>query len=114
MQHHHNTTGNIPAEHLAEALDGFREGAEPGEYVRVEWPLRGGWVEIEAIERVTRPAVGGLYDVHVTATVRRVPTLGNLYSEGDRFTGWIRPGWGDAVSIWQAIDVTPENVDSIF
>lgn len=111
MQHHHNTTGTIPAEHLAEALDGFREAAEPDAYVRVEWPHRGGWVEIDAVERV-RVSITG--DVHVTATVTRTPALGNLYREGDRFTGWISPDRGDAVSFWQAIEVTPENVDGVF
>jgi hypothetical protein len=109
--HHHNTTGDIPAEHLADALAGVRDGAEPGDYVRIEWPHRGGWVEVEGLQRVQTSITG---DVHVTATVRRVPALGNLYREGDRFTGWISPGRGDAVSVWQAIPVDAANFDAIF
>ena len=48
----------------------------------------------------------------VTATVTRTPMLGNLYREGVQFTGWIEPGHD--LSIWQAIEVTPENVDTVF
>ena len=109
--HHHNMTGDIPAEHLADALAGARDGAEPGDYVRIEWPHRGGWVEIENVQRVQVSITG---DVHVTATVTRPPILGNLYSEGDRFTGWISPGRGDVVSLWQAIPVSADNFDTTF
>ena len=109
MQHHHNTTGNIPAIHRVEALDGFREAAEPDAYVRVEWQHRGGWVEFSDVVRVRQSITGAL---HVTATVTRTPMLGNLYREGVQFTGWIEPGHD--LSIWQAIEVTPENVDTVF
>ncbi len=109
--HHHNMTGDIPAEHLADALAGVRDGAEPGDYVRIEWPHTAGWVEIENVQRVRVSPAG---DVHVTATVRRLPTLGNLYGEGDRFAGWISPGRGDAVSLWQAIPVSADNFDAIY
>lgn len=109
--HHHNMTGDIPAEHLADALAGARDGAEPGDYVRIEWPHTAGWVEIENVERVRVSATG---DVHVTATVRRLPTLGNLYGHGDKFAGWISPGRGDAVSLWQAIPVSADNFHDIF
>ena len=63
-----NTTGNIPTEHRFDALYGFREAAEPGAYVRVEWPHRGGWVEFDNVERI-RLSVSGA--IHVTATVTR-------------------------------------------
>lgn len=106
-----NTTGAIPAEHLLEALDGLRESSEPGDFVRVEWPHRGGWVEFDSVERVQRSITG---DVHVTATVTAVPVLGNLYKVGDRFTGWISPGRGDEVSIWQTIEVNASNFESVF
>mgnify|MGYP003140293382 CR=1 FL=1 len=109
MKHHHNTTGNIPTEHRFDALDGFREAAEPDAYVRVEWPHRGGWVEFSDVERIRVSITGA---IHVTATVTRTPALGNLYREGDRFTGWIDTGHD--LSIWQAIEVTPENVDGVF
>lgn len=109
--HHHNMTGDIPAEHLADALAGVRDGAEPGDYVRIEWPHTAGWVEIEDVQRVRVSPAG---DVHVTATVRRLPTLGNLYGHGDRFTGWISPGRGDVVSLWQEIPVSADNFDAIY
>jgi len=109
--HHHNMTGDIPAEHLADALAGFRDGAEPGEYVRIEWPHTAGWVEIENVQRV-RVSITG--DVHVTATVRRLPKMGNLYGHGDTFAGWISPGRGDTVSLWQEIPVSAANFDAIY
>ena len=107
MQHHHNTTGNVPNEHRFDALDGFREAAEPGAYVRVEWST--GWTEYSAVERIRVSITGAIY---VTAIVRRTPTLGIWPAEGERVSGWIEPGYD--VSIWQAIEVTPENVDSVF
>ena len=104
-----NTTGNIPTEHRFDALYGFREAAEPGAYVRVEWPHRGGWVEFDNVERI-RLSVSGA--IHVTATVTRTPILGNLYREGDRFTGWVDTGHD--LSFWQAIEVNASNFESVF
>lgn len=106
-----NTTGAIPEQHLFDALFGLWDDGDPSYSVRVEWPHRGGWVQFDSIERVRLSITG---DIHVTATVTAVPTLGNLYKVGDRFTGWISPGRGDEVSIWQTIEVNASNFESVF
>lgn len=109
-----NTTGDIPAEHVYEALDGLRQSSELGDFVRVEWPHRGGWVEFGSIEKLNGSPVGGLNTVLVKATVTAVPVLGNLYKVGDKFTGWIDLDRGDKVSIWQTIEVNASNFESVF
>ena len=105
--HHHNMTGNIPAAHRFDALDGFRESAEPGEYVRVEWGS--GWAEYSAVERIRVSITGAIY---ITATVRRTPALGIYAAPGERVSGWVEPGYD--VSIWQEIPVSADNFDTIF
>ena len=62
-----NTTGAIPAEHVFEALDGLRESSEPGDFVRVEWPHRGGWIEFGSIEALNGSPVGGINTILVKA-----------------------------------------------
>ena len=107
-----NTTGDIPSEHVFEALDGLRESSELGDFVRVEWPHRGGWVQFDSIERIQVHEITGA--IHVTARVHDAPLFGNLYGPGDRFTGWIDLDRGDKVSIWQTFEVNASNFESVF
>ncbi len=98
-----NTTGDIPSEHVFEALDGLRESSELGDFVRVEWPPRGGWVQFDSIDRIHVHEITGA--IHGTARVQEAGLFGNMCGAGDRFTGWIELDRGDEVGIWQTVEV---------
>lgn len=99
-----NTTGRISHGAVRQALQGFEEGAEPGEFVRVDLIAPWGTVELDNLRVNAWSATSG--DVYVRATFASGP------NQGGPFSGWIRQG--DRVSIWQTIEVNASNFESVF
>ena len=100
-----NTTGRISHGAVRQALQGFAEGAEPGEFVRVELQSPSqGTVELDNLRVNAWSAISG--DVYVRASFASGP------NQGGPFTGWIKKG--DRVSIWQTIEVDASNFESVF